>query len=245
MASESFEHVIAEGVELQQQLPWLEMVAVGGSAAAIHARHRYSTDVDHVTMFLRDKFDVVESRLEEWEDWKTNRVNRPVLVLGERHGVELGVRQQRRTVPLELVERHGLIIPTASEALRIKAFLATQRQATRDFLDIAALVDHLGLEESVRSLSYLNQIYDGKGNQTAITRFAEVMEQPPTDLARVDLSSYRGIRPPYDAWEYVRRICQMASRQSLVLELERDLPSTLDGYADPTKLQHTSPGRAQ
>ena len=54
-----FERVIAEGAALQRQPPWLQMGAVGGTAAAIHARHRYSTDTDHVTPMLSDQFEVV------------------------------------------------------------------------------------------------------------------------------------------------------------------------------------------
>ena len=38
----------------------------------------------------------------------------------------------------------GLLVPTAPEMLRIKAFLTAERRATRDYVDLAALVDHLG-----------------------------------------------------------------------------------------------------
>ena len=60
----SFDHVIEEGIALQRHLPSLDMVAVGGTAAALHAGHRYSTDVDHVTALLREQFDVVNDSLE-------------------------------------------------------------------------------------------------------------------------------------------------------------------------------------
>jgi hypothetical protein len=238
-----FDHVVEEGVALQQQLPWLEMVAVGGTAAALHAGHRYSTDVDHVTTLLREKFEVVNESLDQWDGWKTNRVNRPVLVLGERHGVELGLRQMRRTVPLEVCKVNDLWVPTPAEALRIKAFLATDRQATRDFLDVAALTDLIGMEHAKFALSFLNQMYTGVGNQTRLTRFAEVARQTPIDLAKVDLSSYRGIKPPYDRWEHVAEVCRQLADEVFQMEMERGLPTTLDGYADPTKLRGGLTGR--
>lgn len=43
-----FDAVIAEAQALQAQLPWLRLVCVGGTAAALHAGHRYSTDSDRV-----------------------------------------------------------------------------------------------------------------------------------------------------------------------------------------------------
>ena len=233
----SFDHVIEEGVALQRHLPWLDMVAVGGTAAALHAGHRYSTDVDHVTALLREQFDAVSDSLEHWEGWTTNRMNRPVAILGERYGVELGVRQLRRATPLEVCMVRGLWVPTPEETLRIKVFMCTDRQATRDFVDVAALTDHIGIERATRALSYLNQIYAGVGNQSRLTRFAEVARQQPVDLNTVDLSSYRGIQPPYDEWEHVAHVCRQLADEMLALEMDRALPANLHGYADPAKLR--------
>lgn len=223
-----FERVLREGAELQRQLPWLEMVMVGGSMAALHARHRYSDDTDHVTHFLRERFDIVTEALDEWEGWKTNRRKRPVLILGERHDVQLGVRQSKRTVPYETMQMEGVWVPTPAEALRIKAFMMTDRQATRDYLDVAALADLLGEDASVEALSFLNLLYEPDGNQSRLTKFADVSHQGPEDLAHVDVSSYRGIVPPYDRWELVAGICRALGRRVLLREMERDLPQSLD-----------------
>ena len=51
--------------------------------------------------------------LERWEGWKTNRSQKPVIILGERHAVQLGLRQMRRVVPLQVTQLHGLRVPTA------------------------------------------------------------------------------------------------------------------------------------
>jgi hypothetical protein len=230
----TFDEVVEQGVAIQQRLPWLTLVAVGGTAAALHAGHRYSTDVDHVTPSLRDQFDAIAERLESWEGWTTNRVNAPVAILGERHDVELGVRQQERRVPLEVTQLRGLWVPTAAESLRVKAYLCTRRQATRDFLDVAALSDLLGSEGSQEALSYLNLLYDPVGNQTRLTKFAEVCHQPPRDLEDVDLANYKGIVPPYTDWAVVSAKCRALGRAMLHRERERALPTTLDAlYASP------------
>lgn len=236
--SGDFARVVEEGVVLQEQLPWLEMVAVGGTAAALHAGHRYSTDVDHVTPFLRGDFDVVGERLHEWEGWKTNRVNKPTLVLGERHGVELGIRQLRRAVPLESVQVHGLWIPTVAEALRIKAFLLISRKATRDYLDVAALVDLMGREASIAALEPLNLLYRPHvhGNQTPVTHFANAGQDSPLDLLKVALPDYKGIRPPYDEWAHVAATVRRISQDLLLREMEGQLPCRLnESHVDPAK----------
>lgn len=225
-----FKQVLEEGARLQQHLPWLQMVMVGGSAAALHAAHRYSTDTDHVTHLLREQFALVAEALEDWEGWTTNRVNRPVLILGERHDVQMGVRQSRRTVPYETMRAAGMWVPTPAEMLRIKAFLLTERKATRDYLDVAALTDLLGDEASAEALSYLNLLYDPVGNQTRLTKFAEACQQQPLDLDEVDLDSYRGIVAPYNRWEHVSARCRDLARRVFLREMDDALPRNLDEF---------------
>lgn len=225
-----FEHVIHEGVALQRQLPWLQLVAVGGTAAALHAGHRYSTDTDHVTPLLEGRFESVSETLEGWEGWVTQRIRRPFMILGERHGVQLGVRQIRRVVPLRTTRRSDLVVPTVEETLRIKAFMCTDRQAVRDFLDVAALADMLGDECAVAALRYLNVLYEGEGNQTALTRFAEVSVQGPLDASRVDLGAYRGVQPPYDDLQYVTARCRAIAQSMLLLEMRGEVATTLTEF---------------
>jgi hypothetical protein len=138
-----FAHVIEEGVALQHQLPWLDLVAVGGTAAALHC---------------------------------------------------------------------------------------TERQAVRDFLDVAALGDLLGADGTAAALRYLNVLYEGEGNQTALTRFAEVTHQAPLDLGRVDLGTYKGIRPPYSDWAYVARRCREIARTMLTLEMRGEVATTAEEF---------------
>lgn len=227
---DGFQRVIAEARELQHQLPWLELVAVGGTAAAIHAHHRYSLDSDQVTLKLSDHYEAVLDELVRWEGWHTNRTNPPYIILGERHGVELGIRQQRRPIPLETERIDGLIVPTAEETLRIKAYLVYKRRAVRDYLDVAAMVDCLGHDRALDALTWLNVLYEGEGNQTAITKFADAAHQTPRDLQRINLSSYRGITPPYNDWNYVSQRCRVISEALFLREMEGVIPTQVEEF---------------
>jgi hypothetical protein len=60
---------------------------------------------------LRDRFDEVLSTLESVAGWETSRV-RPVLILGRLDGVLTGIRQLRRTAPLETALVEGLRVAT-------------------------------------------------------------------------------------------------------------------------------------
>jgi hypothetical protein len=234
---EEFERVIAEGRALQGHLPWLDMVAVGGTAAALHARHRYSIDTDHVTPLLRTRFEVVKEELRTWEGWQLKRERRPIALLGERHGVALGIRQLRRVITLEHEKVEDLVIPTAEETLRIKAFLCTDRQALRDYLDLTALADKLGDDGALRALRFLNVLYPGAGNQTCITRVAEVTSQEPIDLRQHDLKTYRGIQGPYDDWSYIEQRCSELARKLLVMELEGAVATEVEEFLSIANVQ--------
>ena len=113
-----FDAVVAEAQALQAQLPWLRLVCVGGTAAALHAGHRFSTDSDHVGEQVRDQFEAVRVALMDWEGWKTHRIRHPVAILGERHGIQVGVRQQRRRFPLDATLVQDVWVPTPEETLR-------------------------------------------------------------------------------------------------------------------------------
>lgn len=220
-----FDEVVAEGLALQRHLAGEELVAVGGTAAALHCGHRYSLDVDFVTPRLRQNYQAVLDRLESWTGWQTNRRNPPVLILGERHGVELGLRQLRHRDHLETTVIDGFRVPTPAETLRIKAFLMTERRATRDYLDVAALADRLGTGPALQALEHLSECYPALGHQSAGTAFAEACEAEPVDLSLVDLGIYRGIRPPYTEWQHVADTVRHLGRSLIKHELSGNGPS--------------------
>ena len=129
-----WEKLLSAAARLQRVLP--AAVLVGGTASAVHVRHRLAHDADHVVANLGNRFDEVLAELESVAGWKTARVRKPVLVLGSLDGIETGVRQLIREEPLEtiVVDTVGgpLTIPTHEEILRIKGVLILRRNATRD-----------------------------------------------------------------------------------------------------------------
>lgn len=222
-----FQRVLAEGRALQARLVDLSPVAVGGTAAAVHCGHRFSLDVDVVTAQLNAQFEEVKANLAAWEGWRTNRINPPVLILGEHGGVELGVRQLCRAVPLHTTRAAGLLVPTAAEMLRIKAFLVTERRTVRDYVDVAALACHLGDSAAVNALRVLNLVYGSRTPLTWISAFAEACEAEPVDAAAVPLATYKGLKAPFTEWPLVAGECQKLGRALLKLELDGALPAAL------------------
>lgn len=194
---------------LQTHFP--ELVLVGGTAAALHARHRYSLDGDHVTPRLREHFQQMLERLETLAGWQTRRVRPPVMILGRFHGVETGIRQLVRAAPLETEEIRGLRVPTLPEMARVKAWLVVTRNATRDYVDLCALSERLR-QRAVEALRPLDTLYPQRSGETVTRQLCKQLAEPkPFDLGSVDLSRYRGIRPPWNRWEYVESFCQRLS----------------------------------
>jgi hypothetical protein len=81
-AEAQFQRLLATAREVQGRLLFLPAVAVGGTAAALYARHRISLDVDFVSPYLREKFEDVEAALRELPGFTVARLRRPVLILG-------------------------------------------------------------------------------------------------------------------------------------------------------------------
>lgn len=208
----AWENVLASLCHLQSVLP--EAVLVGGTAAALYAKHRLSFDHDHVVQNLRECFDAVLTELESVAGWKTDRIKRPVMILGSLDGIETGIRQLRRTQPLETttmrVAGHDVTLPTLPEVLRIKAFLCLERNATRDYLDLAALASHMGTKAAAEALRSMDELYPQKNGDTWAVRTQLVMQlaaPQPHDLDRVELSEYKGVKPPFDSWSHVAEVC--------------------------------------
>src|SRR5262245_26371609 len=156
-----WERVLSSAVRLQNILP--DAVLVGGTAAALYARHRVSTDANHVLPDLQQRFDQVLAELESVAGWKTARVKRPVQILGSLDGIETGVRQLIRDAPLEItqIEYSGqtITVPTPAEILRIKGVLILKRNATRDYLDFVALSDQMGDQNTIDALKPFDRLY--------------------------------------------------------------------------------------
>ena len=222
-----WERVLSAAARLQEILP--DAVLVGGTAAAVHARHRLSRDADHVVTDLRQRFDAVLAQLEAVAGWKTARVQRPVMILGSLDGIETGVRQLIRTQPLEtrVIDYGGqqITIPTATETLRIKGALILKRNATRDYVDFVALADHLGDAGVVEALKGFDRLYPQDNGESALQQLQVQLAAPlPYDLADINLSEYRDLKPRWHEWSALSGACQRIA----ILIFDRIVGDTAD-----------------
>ena len=205
-----WEEVLSSAAHLQRILP--NTVLVGGTAASVYATHRLSTDADHVLTDLHQRFDDVLAELESVAGWKTARVRRPVLILGSLDGIETGVRQLIRDVPLETaeIEHKGekITVPTEAEILRIKAVLILKRNATRDYLDFVALADYIGEEKVVDALRSFDDLYPQPNEESALQQLQIQLAQPlPFDLEELNLDEYKNLAQRWRSWQNVKASC--------------------------------------
>jgi hypothetical protein len=197
-----WERLLSAERHLQHLVPGA--ILVGGTAAALHAGHRVSMDADHVLADLRDRFDDVLAALEVVAGWRTDRVQRPVLILGQLDGILTGIRQLRRTVPLETEEIDGVRVPTLAEMARIKAWLLVTRHTTRDYLDTVVLFERLAEHGVAAALRPFDDIYRQPGTASPLAELGErLAAAAPKDVGEIDLRSYRALRPPWNDWQHV------------------------------------------
>jgi hypothetical protein len=194
-----WERLLAAERHLQELVPGA--VLVGGTAAALHAGHRRSLDGDHVLEDLRARFDDVLAELEAAAGWQTSRVRRPVVILGRLDGVMTGIRQLRRTKPLETELVHGLRVPTLGEMARVKAWLLATRHTVRDYLDTVVLLERLGEGRVAEAFASFDALY---AQESGASPLVEVVERlgaaAPSDRAEVDLGTYKDLVAPWNDW---------------------------------------------
>lgn len=222
----NWKDVLAASRRLQKLLP--DAVLVGGSAAATHAAHRVSFDDDHVLDDLRERFDEILEHLERTKGWVTSRTARPVLILGSLDGIETGIRQLIRRRPLEVEEMEvpgGTIrVPTLPEMTRIKAWMVLRRNATRDYLDLVALVERMGLGAGAATLLGIEDYYDDQrgpdGARIASQLARQLGEPSPYDLSEVDLRHYRRLDARWQDWCAVESACRAIALAMLTTRAE-------------------------
>ena len=227
----NWEEVLSSAARLQRILP--DAVLVGGTASAVYAKHRLSTDADHVLVDLRERFDQVLADLEAVAGWKTTRIQRPLQILGSLDGIETGIRQLIRGQPLETaqVEILGqkITVPTQGEILRIKGVLILKRNATRDYLDFVALANHMGSDQMVESLRPFDRLYPQPNDESALQQLQIQLANPlPYDLEGVHLSEYKHLDPRWHNWSAVKAVCRDCATQIFdsITGLETDQKKT-------------------
>jgi hypothetical protein len=205
--SPQFVALLESAAHLQRLVPGA--VLVGGAAAILYADHRESRDHDHVVADLADRFEMVLEAVEGDEGWATNRVTPGKVILGNLDGIEAGVRQMIRRIPLEvatvtLPSGAEVAVPTLEETLRIKAFLVVRRNQTRDYLDLAALSEHLGVARAAETLARIDDYYadqDETDDGVASQLVRQLSDPQPADRSVIDeLPSYRRLHTRWSEW---------------------------------------------
>jgi nucleotidyltransferase AbiEii toxin of type IV toxin-antitoxin system len=206
------EDVLEKAARLQELVPGA--VLVGGAAAALYAHHRQSFDHDHVVADLAERFETILANLEALGDWSMTRAQPGKIILGELGGIETGVRQLLRSRPLESAEIEvggkRLLVPTAAEILRIKAWLALNRNQTRDYLDIAALATQIGLDEAAAILDAIDDYYadvNTRPEAVATQLLRQLADPRPRDSeVTAQLASYKALEERWQDWSTVTTV---------------------------------------
>ncbi|MCP4666915.1 MAG: hypothetical protein GY849_11165 [Deltaproteobacteria bacterium] len=214
---EGWQKLLEAAANIQGLLPG--SVMIGGSAAAIHLKHRYSFDADHVLSNLKENYEEVLDFLEGRDDWETARLSPPKLILGNFQGVETGIRQLQRNYSLETevidIGGRSITVPTVPEMARTKGWMIVSRNATRDYIDFAALAKHMGIENTVDVFedfdSYYSDLIRGEQASPVVQLIRQLAEPKPGDLDDIDLSHYKGLKPPLDSWDNIKGICEEIS----------------------------------
>jgi hypothetical protein len=137
-------------------------------------------------------------------------------IMGSLGGIEAGLRQLRRSRPLETMvvgvgDGLEVVAPTAAEALRVKAYLVVQRNVVRDYLDVVALADHLGIDQAVEVLSHIDDFYDDRSGASGsvLTSLVLALADPsPRDPAvTAELPRYKGLAERWHRWSDIVDAC--------------------------------------
>lgn len=217
MESPTLQEVLRSAAQLQRVVP--DAVLVGGAAAAFWAGHRDSFDHDHVLSDLSERYLEVLEAVEATDGWVTSvRASSPPLtILGRLGGVEAGLRQLRRTRPLEVEQvrldaDNVVTVPTPAEILRVKAYLVVLRDQVRDYLDVVALAQRYGNPAAVEVLSGIDDYYVDRSGEpdSVLTSLVQRLSDPnPRDtVVTSQLPAYRRLDPRWHDWSAVVQACQ-------------------------------------
>ena len=220
--NERMRRVLESAARFQALVP--DAVLVGGTAVSAHLGHRESLDHDHVLADLQNRFVEIFELLSAQVEWQTAHVREGKLILGTFGGVEAGLRQLRRARPLETemvsLESGAFVkVPTLPEMARVKAFLITNRNQTRDYLDFAALAERMGIAAAARVLLEMDAYYEkclSSSGSVAAELLTLLAEPSPADADAIrELPRYKGLDARYHDWDVVEGICRLVAEAML------------------------------
>jgi hypothetical protein len=142
----------------------------------------------------------------------------PLTILGSLGGVEAGIRQMRRVRPLEtttfeIAAKTRVVMPTRDEILRVKAYLIGQRNYVRDYLDVVALTETVGVTHAVEVLREIDNYYvdrSGEPGSVLTALVARLADPSPLDTDVIDeLPRYKGLKRRWHEWAVVKDECRI------------------------------------
>lgn len=174
---------------------------------------------------LRARFDQVLAALESVAGWQTSRVQRPIVILGRLDGIMTGIRQLRRTRPLETETIAGLRVPTLGEMARIKGWLLATRHTVRDYLDTVVLLERLGEEAARQAFASFDELYTQDNGTSPLVELVERLgAASPSDAPDVDLRTYKGLAAPWNDWAHLSSRGRVWAQVLARLRLEGSQP---------------------
>ena len=89
--------------------------------------------------------------------------------------------------------------------VRIKAALILKRNATRDYLNFAALAERLGTPATARALERFDELYPQPSGESALQQLQVQLTNPfPYNLEQMNLSDYKRVDAKGYDWAVVR-----------------------------------------
>lgn len=97
-------------------------------------------------------------------------------------------------------------------APRIKGLLLLRRNATRDYVDFAAVADRIGEAAAAEAFVRFDALYPQPSGKSALQQMLAQLASPkPYDLDGTTLSEYRHLEARWHDWEAIRAVCARAS----------------------------------
>lgn len=229
MSNESlppWDEFLSAAARLRKIVP--DAVLVSEAAATFHTNHPRGQDNGHRVETLHNHFDEILQDLESVAGRTTARTRCSILIRGNLNGIPTGIRQLIRDEPLETTalavpgSSGPMTLPTIGEVLRIKSALVLKRNATRDYLDIAALSHRIGLSEAVEALACLDRLYPQPNGASVTQQLVTQLANPrPFDLEDTDLTEYEGLDSRWHSFKMVRTV--LADLALAVVEMHRSM----------------------
>jgi len=70
---------------------------------------------------------------------------------------------------------------------------------------------HINLKDNDWNAAAVHSVWERGTEQDICALIRQLAEPKPGDLDQIDLSTYKGIQPPFDSWDFIVKICEKVS----------------------------------